>query len=203
MDFTTITIFMERGGVVLAILAGLSVVALALVLYKVWHIARAHARRRHLADALAAIERDDFSSAARSMQQAGGWAASIFAPALNIRNADSLASELARRGETELGALQDHLRLLEAIGSLAPLIGLFGTVTGMIRAFRNLEAAGAQIDPGVLSGGIWEALLTTAAGLAVAIPALAALSAFDNRIERIRLAVNDCASRILTRAKKM
>jgi biopolymer transport protein ExbB len=54
------------------------------------------------------------------------------------------------------------------------LLGLFGTVLGMVEAFRQLELAGSQVDPAVLSGGIWQALLTTAVGLAVAIPAVLA-----------------------------
>ena len=58
---------------------------------------------------------------------------------------------------------------MEVVASISPLLGLFGTVLGMIKAFLNLEKAGSQIDPALLAGGIWEALLTTAFGLVVAV----------------------------------
>ncbi|MGB1092793.1 MAG: MotA/TolQ/ExbB proton channel family protein, partial [Oceanobacter sp.] len=61
--------------------------------------------------------------------------------------------------------------------------GLFGTVLGMIEAFKAMEAAGAQVDPSVLSGGIWQALLTTAYGLAVAIPVSLIHSLFERKTE--------------------
>jgi biopolymer transport protein ExbB len=83
-----------------------------------------------------------------------------------------------------LEAARVWMRPLEVIASLAPMLGLFGTVLGMIEAFAELEAAGARVDPSILSGGIWEALLTNAVGLAVAIPAVAAFNWFERRIER-------------------
>ena len=77
------------------------------------------------------------------------------------------------------------MKVLEVIGGLAPLLGLFGTVLGMIEAFQQLEAAGSQVDPAILSGGIWLALLTTAAGLAVAMPAVIIYVFFDRYLEQL------------------
>ncbi len=77
-------------------------------------------------------------------------------------------------------------RTLELIGLIAPLLGLLGTILGMIEAFQVLEASGAQADPAALAGGIWEALSTTALGLAVAIPAIVAFNLSENRIDRFR-----------------
>ncbi|XHE58623.1 MotA/TolQ/ExbB proton channel family protein [Phaeobacter sp. BS52] len=82
------------------------------------------------------------------------------------------------------------------IATIAPLLGLLGTVLGMIAAFQALQAAGSKADPALLAGGIWEALLTTAAGMAVAIPASAALTWFEAVITRIRRDVEDSATRI-------
>src|SRR3546814_3183218 len=75
-----------------------------------------------------------------------------------------------RCGNEALEGLRGQLGALEVIGSVSPLLGLFGTVLGMIEAFRQLAEAGSQVSPAILSAGIWEALLTTAVGLAVAIP---------------------------------
>ena len=88
------------------------------------------------------------------------------------------------------GALKSGLRPLELIAGIAPLMGLLGTVLGMITAFQAMEAAGASVDPSVLSGGIWAALLTTAIGLVVAIPTLALHAALDSWTDRLRQGMN-------------
>ena len=75
---------------------------------------------------------------------------------------------------------------MEVISNIAPLLGLLGTVIGMINAFSKLEEAGSRVDPAILAGGIWEALLTTAFGLIVAIPALAAFYWLDGRVDKAR-----------------
>ncbi|WP_417789997.1 MotA/TolQ/ExbB proton channel family protein [Terasakiella pusilla] len=93
--------------------------------------------------------------------------------------------EVLREATDQLEHLGGHLRILELIASLAPLLGLFGTVLGMIDAFQQLENSGNQVDPSILSGGIWLALLTTAVGLAVAMPTVAINSFFERRLERL------------------
>lgn len=79
--------------------------------------------------------------------------------------------------------MERHLRALETVASVSPLLGLLGTVFGMIRAFMAIEAHGATVNATVLAGGIWEALLTTAAGLSVAIPCMLFHGAFQGRLE--------------------
>jgi biopolymer transport protein ExbB len=76
------------------------------------------------------------------------------------------------------------MRLLDAIAQTAPLLGLFGTVLGMIEAFQTLQSAGATVDPSQLAGGIWVALLTTALGLGIAMPVSLFLSWVEGRIAR-------------------
>ena len=71
------------------------------------------------------------------------------------------------------------------MAALAPLLGLLGTVIGMIRAFMVIEGQGTSVSPVLLAGGIWEALLTTAAGLTVAIPCLLFHNLFQGRIEQV------------------
>ena len=97
--------------------------------------------------------------------------------------------EVARLAGDRLEGLRAYLRPLEVIAGVAPLLGLFGTVLGMISAFQQLEQAGSQVNPAVLSGGIWEALLTTAVGLAVAILAsgvIACCSQPRHELSRLR-----------------
>ncbi|MEL6794233.1 MAG: MotA/TolQ/ExbB proton channel family protein, partial [Pseudomonadota bacterium] len=106
--------------------------------------------------------------------------------------------EVARVAKGLIARARAGLRGLELISTIAPLLGLLGTVLGMIAAFQALQEAGSRADPAALAGGIWEALLTTAAGMAVAIPASAALVWFESVIDRLRLDMEDAATRIFT-----
>ena len=84
--------------------------------------------------------------------------------------------------EKEIEKSQKLMPTLEIIAQVSPLIGLLGTVIGMIDSFNELELGGSLVDPSILAGGIWTALLTTAMGLIVAIPALISHYFFDKRI---------------------
>jgi biopolymer transport protein ExbB len=80
---------------------------------------------------------------------------------------------------------QRFLPTLEIIAQVSPLIGLLGTVIGMINSFNELELGGSLVDPSILAGGIWTALLTTAMGLIVAIPALISHYFFEKRLSTL------------------
>jgi biopolymer transport protein ExbB len=104
--------------------------------------------------------------------------------------------ETTRAAKAQLAQARVGLGALELIATIAPLLGLLGTVLGMIAAFQALQAAGTRADPALLAGGIWEALLTTAAGMAVAIPASAALTWFEAVIDKLRRDLEDSATRL-------
>jgi biopolymer transport protein ExbB len=91
--------------------------------------------------------------------------------------------------------LERYLNTLGTIAGMAPLLGLLGTVTGIIKAFNAIEAGGAG-DPRALSGGIAEALVATAAGLCVAIPSLFAYRYLRGRVERIVIAMEKDSIRL-------
>ena len=114
---------------------------------------------------------------------------------------DDARDETARVARGALMDAGSGLRALDLIATIAPLVGLLGTVLGMIDAFQALQDSGARADPSALAGGIWEALLTTAAGMAVAIPASMALSWFDSINDRLAHDFDDLATRILTHGK--
>lgn len=116
----------------------------------------------------------------------------------NNHNLDNLQKDLTRKANELIHQLRLYLRPLEVIASLSPLLGLMGTVVGMIIAFKQMEAAGSNVDPAVLSGGIWQALLTTAAGLTVAIPVAAMHSYFERKVERISHVLNSAVSQVFT-----
>jgi len=99
---------------------------------------------------------------------------------------DHLRSEILKReGSLALEKVETRLRALAAITHIAPLLGLLGTVTGLVAAFHRIEVLGGQVQPGDLAAGIWEALITTVFGLMIAIPCMAAYHSFESAADRI------------------
>ena len=96
-----------------------------------------------------------------------------------------LESELEWRGNSEVAQMQRRIPLLELIAMISPLLGLLGTVLGMIQSFQELALAEGSANASLLAAGIWQALLTTAAGLLVAIPAAVAAALLNARVERV------------------
>jgi biopolymer transport protein ExbB/biopolymer transport protein TolQ len=97
--------------------------------------------------------------------------------------------------------LKAGLGFLATIGSTAPFVGLFGTVAGIINAFRNIAATGSG-GMSVVSGGIAEALVTTALGIFVAIPAVAAFNYFTGKIENFHIEMNRASTQLVNRLYK-
>jgi len=91
---------------------------------------------------------------------------------LKDRSKQEIRTAVENAGKVEVHKLEKNLGILGTIAAIAPLIGFLGTVTGMIKAFMKIQVLGGNVNASVLAGGIWEALVTTAAGLAVGIPAL-------------------------------
>ncbi len=98
--------------------------------------------------------------------------------------------------QEEVPVLEKYLGILATISAVSPLLGLLGTVSGMIKIFARIESAGGFIDPVRISGGIWEALLTTALGLMIAIPSIVAYNYFSSRVRIMTLEI-ETASREL------
>jgi biopolymer transport protein ExbB len=111
----------------------------------------------------------------------------VVALAYDAKYGPGVSDRLEAEAETRFLRLEHGFRFLDTVAQIAPLLGLFGTVLGMIDAFRALQDAGSQVDPSILAGGIWVALLTTAVGLAVAMPTSALLSWLETRMEGERV----------------
>jgi biopolymer transport protein ExbB len=178
--------FLVLGGPVVAILLAMSVLALALVLIKLWQFQRAgmgdHAQ---LVVALDKADRGATQAALRHAAEARSHLAPLAVLALRAKGEpEALRARLTGLAEEAIARLQSGFRLLDSIAQVAPLLGLFGTVLGMITAFQALQEAGANVDPSALAGGIWVALLTTAVGLGVAMPASLMLTWFEARVAR-------------------
>lgn len=192
----------RSGGPVVLILMVLSLIALTVILVKLWQLfpfglGSGLAINRLLGDWNAGEREAALERAGRSRQPVQRVLASAMRGLLSSASEDHVREESARVAAEVLEEQFRYLRILEVIAALSPLLGLFGTVLGMIEAFQAMESAGRQVDPAVLSGGIWQALLTTAAGLAVAIPVAAVLSLFEGSIHRQRHQIEDSLTRIL------
>ncbi|KIC29525.1 MotA/TolQ/ExbB proton channel family protein [Leisingera sp. ANG-S5] len=196
--------FLRDGGPSIWAIAALSVITLALILWKIWRLALIGAwSRGKAARAVTAFEFGNRAEALDITAGRRGIRSRVVVAALNATASlpeDRAREETARVAKLHLASAATGLGALELIATIAPLLGLLGTVLGMIAAFQALQAAGSKADPALLAGGIWEALLTTAAGMAVAIPASAALTWFEAVISRIRRDIEDSATRIFVAA---
>lgn len=188
----------DLGGWVVGVLAILSVMALTVILFKLWQFWRAQVGRHGRLEA--AMQNLDLGQTSRATAALSDGQLSL-APLLLSAMAADPASALAggrvdADAEAALAQLESGFRLLDAISQTAPLLGLFGTVLGMIEAFQAMQGAGTSVDPSVLAGGIWVALLTTAVGLAVAIPTSLMLTWFEARVADERLWLAGALARV-------
>lgn len=194
----------EKGGPVMYVLAAVSVYALGVVLYKIFQLMTYNVFRKDFIEpTMAAIKAAEYERVEAALSRQHTPIARVMLVALHcVRNRDmtqeSREAEVARIGSREVRYLEHHMRGLEMVANCSPLLGLLGTVTGMVATFANLEQAGSRVDPSMLAGGIWEALITTIGGLTVGVFALAMHYVFDSIIERTRATMLDLAVRILT-----
>lgn len=192
---------LDAGGPVMYVLAALSVCALTVILMKLFQLAALRMwSRRPVERALALWHAGKASDGLGSLEDARHPVARVLQVAIRGHGHDEARhrEEVERIAGLHLDTLSSGLRVLGVIATLSPLLGLLGTVIGMIDAFQALEAAGNQVDPSILSGGIWVALLTTAAGLVVAIPAAAAHQWLDGIVERTGRLMEDATTQVFT-----
>ncbi|MCO4759159.1 MAG: MotA/TolQ/ExbB proton channel family protein [Oceanospirillaceae bacterium] len=194
---------LQIGGPVVWILLGFSVIALTLILVKSWQLWWAGRRVERIGDqVLGHWQRGEIDTASGLLTGVKQPGLVLLRDTLDLQSGGVeealIREELERRFTRMSDQLRTGLRPLELIGSVSPLLGLLGTVFGMIMAFQQMELAGSQIDPGVLSGGIWQALLTTAAGLVVAIPVVLLHNGLDQWVYRLTRQMQDLVTRAFT-----
>jgi len=204
IELSALRELVDVGGPVTVILLLMSIVTLTVILAKLWQFNRAGVgRTRRLAESIDLWTGGDGTSALARLEAGSAPAARVAAHAMSGLNTGlpetQVREDVERMALSELTHLRAYLRVIEATVQTAPLLGLFGTVLGMIASFQALEGAGAQADPAVLAGGIWVALLTTAIGLAIAIPSALVLTWFHGRIEREQDTIEDATTSIFTR----
>ena len=194
------------GGPIILILVVLSIVAFTISIVKLLQFSKAKLFSSNsaaaIADALGAMRQDNIEYAQQRLVSSKSPLSMVLQTVLRLRqqNAEEelLREEAERIANFHLVQLRRQLQTLEVIALISPLLGLLGTVIGMITAFQQIQQGGAVVDPKVLSGGIWEALLTTAAGLIVAIPATLMFNWFKGCTDRFQQLAEDVLTQTFT-----
>ncbi len=190
-----------KGGPIMFALFLISILSLFIIVLKIIHFSKFTTSRMNLINKTGKrINKNNLEETLLSLKIIPHPAARIMEATINSLNMtkNDREAEIDRVALEQLSDLKTWLKPLELIATLSPLLGLLGTVIGMIESFANLEAAGSRVNPSILAGGIWEALLTTAFGLIVAIPALAAFTLFESKVEKIRLEMINASTLVLT-----
>ena len=182
--------YLDKGGVIFLFLFLLSILTISIILYKFFEIFLIRSLNfsklsNFLHDikfetTLNEIKSEHIELVSEPKQQFLKNIISIF---ISKKTSNEIENEINYLVEVELKKIQSLLPTLEVISQVSPLIGLLGTVIGMIDSFNELELGGSLVDPSILAGGIWTALLTTAMGLIVAIPALVSHYFLEKKIQ--------------------
>ena len=200
--WTGVKRLVELGGATVIVQLCVSVLGLAIVMFKiVQFLGVRDAQLRALHKAIDTWEGGDPKQGAEMIKRNGlVFATDVEYALTRLRphNVELVREELYRRARVFLQPLHDHMPTIEMIYYIAPLLGLLGTVTGIIASFQALEASGAANDAAKLAAGIWEALLCTGVGLSMAIPFAVLHSLLETRLNHIVAGVEDVIARVFT-----
>lgn len=190
---------MFKGGWIMWPIMACSVSAAVLFLERVFHLHRAQIKQDDfLSGIYTIVNRGNTAEAVSICDQTPGPVAHIVRIAL--LHADEAPEELkqtiAKAGLTEIPRLEKNLGGLLTMAQISPLLGLLGTIIGLINIFMIMEQAAPLVEIGDLSAGIWQALLTTAVGLCVSIPSFAGYNFLLSRVERITLSMEHAAEEV-------
>jgi biopolymer transport protein ExbB len=179
---------LQRGGFLMLVLGGCSVVALAVLLERYFYLKRSRMNvSEFLAGVLALVRRKSYGEAIVRCEEGHGPIVSVVRTAIYKRHLPpaELREVVREIAQLAIPDLEVNISLLGTIGYLAPLLGLLGTVNGMIAAFEKINRTNGAASVGDLSQGIYTALITSAAGLAVAIPCYLAHNFLVARVHAI------------------
>lgn len=187
---------LRQGGWPMIPLAICSVAGLAIVLERIVALRRHRVIDPRVLGVLRDYQGEESSEGAlRICQRAHGAFARIVEEVIRVRHLDHAQSieSMHAAGRAQIGRLDRGLTLLEIIASISPLIGLLGTVLGLVTVFEAITSQGLG-NPQILSDGIRKALITTVAGLCVAIPAVACHSILSKRVESLAAEMQELAT---------
>jgi biopolymer transport protein ExbB len=196
--------YLVGGGTIGFVIILFSVVSLALVIEHIVNIKRDKIVPPDLIDEIEGLfENEEYQEALELCEspENQNFLTNVLAAGLPKINAgfETMKAAMDERGEEEAIRLQQKIGYLSLIANIAPMLGLFGTVSGMIEAFQTIAAKGASVTPADLANGISKALVTTFLGLLVAIPTMVAYFFFRNKVVRVTLEINGIADELVER----
>ncbi len=189
-----------KGGIVMIPLALCSVIAIAILIERLISLRKIRVNAHtFILQVKNLLLRHKVEEAMLLCKETPGPIAGITQAGLQKRNRprEEIKDAIEGAAKTEVYFLERYLGVLGTIAAIAPLIGFLGTVTGMIRAFMQVQTLGGNVDASVLAGGIWEALITTAAGLIVGIPALIFYNWIQAKVERFVFEMQESSNDLL------
>jgi len=188
--------FLAKGGILVGPILLCSMIALAIFLERLIRFAQLRIAGDGLVEKLSGhIRRGEDDQAMELAQVSDTPMGRVLQQGIEMREADldTLETVLVHAAEEESRGFSKYLQTLATIGNITPLLGLLGTVLGMIKAFMVIQQTGGKVNAAVLAGGIWEAMLTTALGLAVALPTMVAYSYLTARVDKFEAQIQDGA----------
>jgi biopolymer transport protein ExbB len=197
---STLPDILRNGGTVFWFILIVSAVALVVFIERFLHYHRAQINSTEFLNGVRnVLRRDNVVEAISICDATPGPVARLVKTAILNRDhgRERIAEALEEAGLAEVPRLEEKLNLLATIAQIAPLLGLMGTVIGLMNVFEQTTAAGVMASPALLSGGVWKALICSGAGLAVAIPAHAGYNYLVSRVNSIVLDMERAATEIV------
>ena len=189
----------EAGGLLMWPILFCSVVAMAITLERLWALRRKRVVPDHLLPQIWKLYKKGALDSAQVMaiRESSPLGRMLATGLANLRHPREVMKEaIEEEGRQVVHGLERYLNALGTIAAITPLLGLLGTVIGMIKVFTAITAAGVG-NPAVLAGGISEALITTAAGLSVAIPTLIAHRYLTGKVDELAIAMEERAIKMV------
>ena len=189
-----------RGGILMVPIIFCSILSLAIIIERVISLNRAQIDREEFMGSIDdVLRRNKILEAIGICEKSKGPIPRVLKAGIlkHDRSHEEIKEAVEDASSFEVPYLEKYLAILVTIATIAPLLGLLGTVTGLIRAFMVIQLKGGLVNPGDLAKGIWEALITTVAGLVVAIPTYIAYNYFVSRVNGFITEMEKSATRLL------
>lgn len=193
----------HKGGPIMVLIIICSLFALTIVIERFWHLYKVRIdTKKFLQSILDTMRKQNVEEAIAICEKTPSPISTILKAGIlrHGRNRELIKEAMEDASLYEVPRLEKNLTALATIAHISPLLGLLGTVTGMVRTFQTIQlkaTAVSPVSPGDLAGGIWEALITTVAGLIVAIPIFVAYNYLVNRVNEFVLDMEHSATELL------
>jgi biopolymer transport protein ExbB len=181
----------QKGGPVMYVIIILSVISLGIIIERIFNLNRARIdSQKFMDDIINSLKHNKVIESIEKCNNTPGPIAHIIKAGIlkHDRSRPEIKEAIDEAAQLEIPRMEKHLPILATIAHIAPLMGLLGTVSGMIKAFQviqNKAVTMTPVNPGDLAGGIWESLLATLAGLLVAIPTYVAYNYLVNQVDSL------------------